>query len=561
MTATGNGLHVLLIEDNPGDARLIREMFRDAEELTRRIDPDDEDAEPPTVDHETRLEDGLAAAAERPVDVILLDLNLPDSAGLETLATVDERIEETPIVVLTGVSDQLTGIEAIERGAQDYLVKDEVTSALLVRSIHHAIERSHQQRERARRREELASLNRLNRIGQEIAHAVITTDTREALEQAVCDRLAAADAYRFAWIGAVSRGGQQVIPRVAAGVEEGYLDEITITIDDSATAKGPTGQAVDSGEVHVVDDVFEDPDFEPWREAAETRGYRSTAAIPVAHEELLYGVLNVYAPEAGSFGEREREVLGRMGDVVGHAIAALERKAALVSDEALELEFQVDGFASPLVELTAGEEAEIRFDRLIRSEEALLIYGAVEGVGPDEFRATAEEFGLVEDVRVLSPGSEAYDVELRADREIPLFESIATHGGRVTSARMDDGELRIVVELPRRGNTGAVIESVEDVCEDASYVAQRTVEREDARVPDQATLEAKLTEKQREALETAVYAGYFDWPRQTTGEEVAERLGIAPATFTQHLRAAEDKIFDAMLAERGEGAEDEPTAR
>ena len=439
------GLSVLLIEDNPGDARLIEEMFRDAGELSRRIDPDGESEERPAVAHETRLSDGLAATERQPFDVILLDLNLPDSAGLETLATVDERVDDVPVVVLTGVSDQLTGIEAIERGAQDYLVKDEVTSPLLVRSIHHAIERNQQQRERERRREELASLNRLNRIGQEIAHAVIRTDTREALEQAVCDRLAAADAYRFAWIGAVSRGGKQVTPRVTAGVEEGYLDDVTITVDASENASGPTGRAVESGEVQVVDDLRTDPDYGPWREAAERRGYRSSAAVPIVHEELLYGVLNVYATDANSFGQREREVLGRMGDVVAHAIAALERKEALVSDEALELEFGVEGVAQPLVELTRGDGGSATFDRLMRNQESVLCYGRVEGISPETFRETVDEIELVEGVRKLSQGSSAFDVELVADRDIPLFESIATHGGRITSARAADGELRVVV--------------------------------------------------------------------------------------------------------------------
>ncbi len=53
--------------------------------------------------------------------------------------------------------------------------------------------------------------------------------------------------------------------------------------------------------------------------------------------------------------------------------------------------------------------------------------------------------------------------------------------------------------------------------------------------------------KQRAALETAYFAGYFDWPRQSTGEEIADRLGIAPATFNQHLRTAERKFFDSVF--------------
>ena len=112
--------------------------------------------------------------------------------------------------------------------------------------------------------------------------------------------------------------------------------------------------------------------------------------------------------------------------------------------------------------------------------------------------------------------------------------------------------------FPRRGSSTTIRTSpssirIERTCEGASYVAQRTVERGDNRVPDRSTIEAKLTDKQREALETAHRAGYFDWPRESTGEEIADRLGVSPATFTQHLRAAEGKMFDATFDGDGEG--------
>jgi len=123
-------------------------------------------------------------------------------------------------------------VEAIQRGAQDFLVKDEVTSELLVRTIHHAIERARQQRERRQQREQLEALNRLNRIGHDITHAVITTETRAELEQEVCDRLAESDAYQFAWIGSVNPGSDRVVPNAAAGVEDGYLEEIDVTVDE-----------------------------------------------------------------------------------------------------------------------------------------------------------------------------------------------------------------------------------------------------------------------------------------------------------------------------------------
>ncbi|GAB3021521.1 bacterio-opsin activator domain-containing protein [Natronobiforma cellulositropha] len=552
-TETAETLQILLIEDNPGDARLIEEMLRDTRELAQRIDPRGASSggTPPTVHRETRLRDGLETLEGDDVDVnvVLLDLNLPDSSGLETVTTVVETVDETPIVVLTGVRDGDSGIQAIQRGAQDYLVKDEVTSSLLTRTIHHAIERNRQERERTRRRKQLETLNRLNRIGQDVTHAVITTSTREELEQAVCDRLVASDAYRFVWIGEVSRGGQEIAPRAVAGAEDGYLEETTITIDDDATGHGPAGRAIHTKAVQVMQDIAGDPAFEPWREQALERGYHSSMAVPIVYEELLYGVMNIYSASPAAFSESEREIFARLGDIIGHAITALERKDALVSDSILQLEFQIDGVADALLEATRATDGSVIIEKLIRKDETLHLYGTATDLPQETFLESVEALEVVEvtDVRVLSAGRDGYDFELVTAETIPLFEEIATYGGRVHSMTFEDGELRLLVEVSRASDTRQLIEHVEAVCAGASYVAQRTIDRTDSSVLDHAVLEGDLTEKQRAALEMAFFAGYFDWPRSSTGEEIAERLGISPATFTQHLRAAEQKFFQSVF--------------
>ncbi|GAB3672581.1 bacterio-opsin activator domain-containing protein [Halopiger thermotolerans] len=544
-------LRILLIEDNPGDARLIEEMLKDTEELAQRVSPDEAAGRTPEITRETRLEDGLATLESASTDVVLLDLNLPDSAGLETLEAVHEESETTPIVVLTGVRDQQVGVEAIQRGAQDFLVKDEVTSELLVRTIHHAIERARQEYERRRQREQLEALNRLNRIGHDITHAVITTETRAELEQRVCDRLAESDAYRFAWIGGVNPGSDQVVPKAAAGVEDGYLETVEVSVDeDEPTGQGPSGIAIRTGEVQISNDIQTDAGFEPWRDEARERGYRSSAAIPIVHEDLVYGVLNVYAESPRAFTGPEEEILSRIGDIIAHAITAIERRDALVSDAVVELEFRVEEMAEELVDLSATESCTIEIEQLVQGDETLLVYGSATGVSQEEFEETVAETEGIDDVRFLAARRDEFEFELVAPTAISLFETIATHGGRVESARISDGEFRFVVELPRGRDTRQMIELIKEERSDVTYLAQRTTERSEPSGSGSASvLEEDLTEKQRAALETAYFAGYFDWPRESTGEEIADRLGIAPATFNQHLRTAERKFFDSVLGE------------
>lgn len=123
---------VLLIEDNPGDARLIRELLREAGERG---------AASLRMEHRDRLSAGLARFAEGGIDAILLDLSLPDSQGLETLSRMHAQAGGVPILVLTGLDSETLGLEAVQHGAQDYLVKGQIDGQLLVRSIRYAIER------------------------------------------------------------------------------------------------------------------------------------------------------------------------------------------------------------------------------------------------------------------------------------------------------------------------------------------------------------------------------------------------------------------------------------
>jgi DNA-binding response OmpR family regulator len=122
-------IRVLLIEDNPGDTRLVREMLAEA----RGALFDLECADRPSA--------GLKRLAEGDIDVVLLDLGLPNSQGLDTCTKVYAQAPEVPIVVLTGLDDEVMGLQAIEIGAQDYLVKGQVDSNPLARALRYAIER------------------------------------------------------------------------------------------------------------------------------------------------------------------------------------------------------------------------------------------------------------------------------------------------------------------------------------------------------------------------------------------------------------------------------------
>ena len=138
---------VLLIEDNPGDVFLLREMV--AEMPNSRF----------TVVAETdRLARGIELMKADAIDVVLLDLSLLDSSGLETFTRAHEAVPEMPIVVLSGLDDEELALQAVHRGAAEYLVKGSIDAHLLQRSLRYAIERSQAEHELAKERDLLHTL-------------------------------------------------------------------------------------------------------------------------------------------------------------------------------------------------------------------------------------------------------------------------------------------------------------------------------------------------------------------------------------------------------------------
>jgi signal transduction histidine kinase len=127
-------LKVLLIEDNPADARLIRELLVDTRPTY---------SAPPAFEllHVNRMAAGLAYLENIDFDVVLLDLSLSDSQGLNTFITIHGAAPDVPVVVLSGLNDENVAVQAMQHGAQDYLTKGDINTSLLMRSLRYAVER------------------------------------------------------------------------------------------------------------------------------------------------------------------------------------------------------------------------------------------------------------------------------------------------------------------------------------------------------------------------------------------------------------------------------------
>ncbi|MFC6718044.1 bacterio-opsin activator domain-containing protein [Natrialbaceae archaeon GCM10025810] len=396
-----------------------------------------------------------------------------------------------------------------------------------------------------RQHEQLEALNNLHTVVRGITDAVTERSTREEIEHVVCEHLAETESYLFAWIGDVDVTTQTVDCRTEAGVD-GYLDGITISVDpDDERSKGPTGRAIAKRETQTTQDIRADTRHDPWRSHIEKYGFRSSAAIPIVHEETVYGVLNVYAERPRAFEGRERDVIGQLGELVGHAIAATERKRALMSDVVVELEFRIRDVFDAL-DVDGSSAGTISLDHTVPIEDdEYLVYGRATADAIDGLEALVETLPHWVDLTYRTDGDER-GFELRLS-EPPVLSTVASIGGAVDTAVIEDDDYRMTLHLAPGTDVRTVVDTVQEAYPDAELLTQhqRRIDTSE-RVRD--VLGANLTDRQRAVLEAAYHAGYYEWPRDASGEVVAESLDIAPPTFHQHLRKAHRKVFDSLLS-------------
>lgn len=133
-TGISEEIVILLVEDSDRDAKSIEALFRYADHGVYRIH------------RATSLNQALGMLLSMPIDIVLLDPGLPDSDGIETVVTITKQFMDLPVVVLTGHDDFVRGVQCIQSGAQEYILKNELGTQALERSVIHAIERKKAQK-------------------------------------------------------------------------------------------------------------------------------------------------------------------------------------------------------------------------------------------------------------------------------------------------------------------------------------------------------------------------------------------------------------------------------
>lgn len=426
-------------------------------------------------------------------------------------------------------------LEAVETGAAN---------------IRAALDRTDRERKLQRREDALEAQNetleRLNRINdtiRSIDRALVEASTREEIERVVCEEFAHSGPYELAWVGSRDGATDEITPRESAGADKGYLDGITVTTDETPTGNGPAGRAFATGEAHVVNDVLTDESFEPWRQAALERGYHASASFPLRYNDTRYGVLNLYAGQPGVFDDLEREVLTELSNTVAHAINAIESKKALFSDTVTELEFAVTGEDLGVVELADELGCEFSMKRLVtQSGGGVRGFFALDGASVEDVLAFESRLPVTE-LQVVSDDPDSAPVFQAALSDESIATAVIDHGGKLVRFDAADGTAAVTVTLAADAAVREFVEMFRYKYPNAELRAQRTRELAGQTALEfAAELTGELTDRQREVVQTAYYNGYFEQPRNRTGTEIAETMGISQPTFHAHVRTAVRKL-------------------
>ncbi|WP_435118666.1 bacterio-opsin activator domain-containing protein [Halolamina sp. C58] len=403
-----------------------------------------------------------------------------------------------------------------------------------------------QERELQRHNSRLAQLNRINETIRGIDQALVRSGTREEIERGVCERLAADDRFRFAWIGTIDESVEAVEPRRWAGDGQEYLDSRSFPV---GTGGEPTGRAAATGEVAGVDDVADDL-RQPWRKDALAREFRSCLSVPLRYNDLSYGVLTVYADERDAFDGMTRSVVAELGETVASAISATERKNALLSPSRTRLQFAVDDPNFVLSQLARRADCTLTYRGGVRQTmEGNDVFVAVEDGDADAVEAAAAELVAVSGIKRITTEGTRSVLRLRFAEQFLALE-LADHGAVFHSATATPTGTTLTVDVPETVDVRSVSSLIAGELDGVELRSKRTLD--DAADPYAEFLD-RLTERQFEVLQTAYYSGYFESPRGSSGEAVAETLRISPQAFYRHVRTVQRKLFDTLFDDATDG--------
>jgi predicted DNA binding protein len=404
------------------------------------------------------------------------------------------------------------------------------------------------ERDLRRKNAELETTNRVGELIRGLTGDLFDADSREQLERELCTGIVEADdLYSFAWTTERDVNDDGVRPRASAGEDGGFLEAVA-GLDHETRADSAVGAATSERRVHheLVGEEGGDATAttDPLARAVFASGANGYVVVPIAYNDTAHGSLVVHTERPAAFSDAELTALGLLGETVGYAITALQNRRLLHADSVVELELSVD--SSAVVDLAQRVGSSVTLDGFVPLASGTAILYLVFGDCEDErVLAEAEATPTIDRLSTLGErdGDRAYEAVVGEDSAVT---AVADAGGNVTGAVAEDGTGRITVEVSPETDVREFVATVRGSYPEAELLAKRTVGRTAEARPDASPL-AELTDRQRSIVEASYHAGYFEWPRESAGTDIAESFDISPPTFHQHLQVGLGKLLASVV--------------
>jgi PAS domain S-box-containing protein len=401
-------------------------------------------------------------------------------------------------------------------------------------------------RELREQNDRLRRLEAINEVIRGLDQALVGAESREAVAAAVCDRLADSELFSFVWAGHAD--GETVVPDAWAGDAPDHLDEI----DRSLAGEGgpPAVRTLRTGEPTVVGSIAADLRAEPWRQAALAHGLQSAVSVPLTHGDITYGVLTAYTDRPDGIHEQMTDVFRELGATVANALSVVDTRQWLSADTVAEVDLAVDAGSSPLVAVAAATGATLVHEGTVPDVDGLSrVFLGVEGADLSAVRAAADEQTVVRRVEHRSE-SEADPLVVLHVSGPAVPRSVTDHGSRLRSMVVTGDGIEATVDLAPTASVRDLVEALEADYGPVSLGARR--ERTPTATSEggfRVAARDRLTDRQWAVLRTAYLSGFFDSPRTTTGQEIAETFDLSQPTINRHLRVGERKLLELLFEE------------
>ncbi|WP_440010221.1 bacterio-opsin activator domain-containing protein [Halomicrococcus sp. SG-WS-1] len=373
------------------------------------------------------------------------------------------------------------------------------------------------------RRDTVSRSDDLLECVSELGAALADASTDEDVGRTVCERLS--DAYRAVWVC-----GERGVTR-ASDAPERTGGDVPGDVLDAAGALDEDGL---SG-VAVVEDASVDGPLSGC----------SFAVAPLRSNETVHGVLCV---ALDSFSSADRTLLADVGRRVGETITAIARKRLLLADTGVALSLRSTDGGVFLVAASTDLGCRFELEGVVPvADQSLLYFVTASGAAVGDVLDKVTDADAVDDARLVRDYDDDALFEFVVSGE-SLATVLVERGGTVRELSVEEGVADVTGAFSRHVDVRGVVEAVEATFPGTSLRSKREVEEPVGNAASvQRTVQDDLTERQRSVLRAAYLSGYFEWPRGSTAEELAASMAISSPTLHNHLRKAQQKVFDAVF--------------